>query len=79
MNFKHRLQDIVVRAVMLEEPVILVEGKDDRQIYQKMAQLIPKKLKVYSIDAVEDYHAGCESVIKAIHQLQDKFASDSKL
>jgi esterase/lipase len=44
MNFKHRLKDIVVRAVMLEEPVVIVEGKDDRQIYQKRAQLIPKKL-----------------------------------
>jgi hypothetical protein len=66
-----------VRAVMLEEPVVVVEGKDDRQIYQKMAQLIPKKLKVHPIDAFEDYHAGCENVIKAIHQLQTQFASDS--
>jgi Protein of unknown function (DUF4435) len=77
MNFKHRLEDIVVRAIMLDEPVVVVEGRDDRQIYQKMAHQIAKKLKVHPIDAFEDYHAGCESVIKAIYQLQSKFLEDS--
>lgn len=79
MNFKYDLNDIVAQAIMIKEAVILVEGKDDYQIYQRIVNQIKVTAKVYQINAFENYGPGCQSVIQAIHVLQPKFEEKSEI
>ncbi|WP_373552179.1 DUF4435 domain-containing protein [Haliscomenobacter sp.] len=76
MEFKHRLVDTLVRARMIKEPFVVVEGKDDRQIYSRIAVEINKEAKIHAVAEFEDFHAGCESVIQCLTQLQAKLAND---
>lgn len=76
MEFKHRLVDTLVRARMIKEPFVVVEGKDDRQIYSRIAVEINKEVKVHAVAEFKDFHAGCENVIQCLSQLQAKLASD---
>ncbi|MCU0446077.1 MAG: DUF4435 domain-containing protein [Microscillaceae bacterium] len=71
---KYDLSDILVEAIKNNEPVVIVEGKDDRQIYYKLTQSINPNIQIYQVNEFDDYGAGCENVIDAITKLQPKFA-----
>lgn len=73
MPLKYDLFEIMASAIMLN-PVVIVEGKDDYQIYSNIIKLIHKKIDVYQVNQFENYSAGCENVIDCIRILQDKFA-----
>ncbi len=73
MSLKYKLNHIVVKAIMSKQAVIIVEGKDDRKIYQRMIDELKIEAVVWQVNEFKDYHAGCKSVIEAIHILQPKF------
>ena len=73
MSLKHDLFDALARARMISEPMIIVEGKDDYQIYQSIADIVKPNLEVYQADEFENYEAGCKGVIKCLEVLQPKF------
>ncbi len=70
---KYDLFDLLNVAIITDTPFVLVEGKDDPQIYYRIAQEINKKIEVYPINTIEEYSSGCDNVVKAIFKLQPKF------
>ncbi len=72
MQFKRDLNDIVAQAIMNREPVIIVEGKDDHQIYRAILHETTTNASVYQVNEFENYGAGCDNVIKCIAYLQKK-------
>ena len=73
MELKFDLFDSVAAAIMTKEPLIIVEGKDDYQLYSLIANSIDKKIQVYQVNEFADYSEGCTGVIKAVTKLQPKF------
>jgi hypothetical protein len=61
-------------AIMTREPMVIVEGKDDWQIYTKLAKLIDVNVQVYQVNEFEDYAAGCFHVIACLDSLQPELA-----
>jgi hypothetical protein len=74
MLFKYDLFDILAVSIMNHESMVIVEGKDDYQIYQTIAQEVNSQIQVYQVNEFEDYEAGCTGVIKCLTALQPKFA-----
>jgi hypothetical protein len=74
MVLKYDLFDIVSVAIMSNEAIVIVEGKDDYQVYQTIADDVNPNIKVYQVNEFEDYEEGCTGVIKCIERLQPKFA-----
>ena len=72
MSLQYDLFDIVAVAIM-SDPVVIVEGKDDYQIYQNLSQLLKKQIDVYQVNQFENYAEGCKGVIDCIEILQPKF------
>ena len=74
MKLKYDLFDMVSASIMNSEPIVIVEGKDDYQIYQTISNAVNPKIQVYQVNEFEDYHEGCTGVIKCMQVLQPKFA-----
>lgn len=74
MGLKYDLFDIMAAAIMIEEPILIVEGKDDFQIYDSLTKSIRKKVQVYQSNEFEDHYEGCSGVITCIQKLQPKYA-----
>lgn len=74
MGLKYDLFDIMAAAIMIEEPILIVEGKDDFQIYDSLIKSINKKVKVYQSNEFQDHYEGCEGVITCIEKLQTKYS-----
>lgn len=75
MIFKHNLADLLVQSIIRKRPFLLVEGVDDVQIYENIAEKSGKKVDIYIINNIKEYDtAGCDSVIKAVYNLQPKLA-----
>jgi len=74
MGLKYDLFDIMAAAIMIEEPILIVEGKDDFQIYDSLTKRINKKVQVYQSNEFEDHYEGCNGVITCIQKLQPKYA-----
>lgn len=74
MLFKYDLFDILAVSIMNHESMVVVEGKDDYQIYQTIANEVNPQIQVYQVNEFEDYEAGCTGVIKCLTTLQPKFA-----
>ena len=71
---KYNLFELLDVAIRMDTPLLLVEGKDDTQIYMRIAQAIGKTIDIKQINTIEDYsNGGCDNVIKAVDKLQDKF------
>lgn len=73
MELKYDLFDVLAAAIMIEEPILIVEGKDDFQIYDSLAKSINKKVQIYQSNEFKDHHEGCNGVIKCIEKLQVKY------
>ena len=65
---------MVSASIMNSEPIVIVEGKDDYQIYQTISNAVNPKIQVYQVNEFEDYEQGCTGVIKCMQVLQPKFA-----
>ena len=74
MELKYDLFDMVSASIMNSEPLVIVEGKDDYQIYQTISNAINPKIQVYQVNEFENYQEGCTGVIKCMQVLQPKFA-----
>lgn len=70
---RYDLVRLLNRAIQLNKPFLLVEGKDDPQIYDRIAEKADKQVDIFPVNMVEDYASGCDNVIKAIDKLQPKF------
>lgn len=70
---KNDLFEMLTTAIMIDKPFLLVEGKDDVQIYHRIANIADKSIDIYPVSTIEEYGAGCDNVIKAMHKLQPKF------
>lgn len=70
---RYDLFDAVARSIMNHEPMVVVEGKDDYQIYQTIADSVNPAIQVYQVNEFENYAEGCEGVIDCIAILQPKF------
>lgn len=76
MELKHKLSNILTKAIMRQQPIVIVEGNDDRQLYGRIAKEIKKDLKIYAVAEFEDFAAGCDNVIKCLDTLQIKFTTN---
>lgn len=76
---KHEIEEIVNEALMCGEATILVEGLDDIKFYDNVAKKADCTLNIQAIETVEGYNEGCESVIKAIEDIQDLIQRDKRL
>ncbi|MFT6147822.1 MAG: hypothetical protein ACJAUH_000501 [Saprospiraceae bacterium] len=75
MIFKYNLPELLNTAIMTDTPFLLVEGVDDVQVYENIAEKAEKEVTIYIINNIEEYEtAGCDNVIKAIDKLQPKLA-----
>lgn len=73
MQTKRNLEAAFTRAVMIGEPMIIVEGKDDYQVYQNLARQINPNIEVFQVNEFENYTEGCTGVIDCVEVLQTKF------
>jgi len=73
MNFKYSLQSAATQAIMLKRPIILIEGKTDRPIYNNLVKISQINAKVHLVNEFRNTNPGCEGVINAIVNLQDFF------
>lgn len=69
---KHDLDEWITEAIMSETPVIIVEGHDDIQIYEKIAERMNKNFWVEAVENINGYAEGCDAVINCIKDLQPK-------
>lgn len=64
--------EILAQAQMTEEPVIILEGIDDLQLYEKLFELSEKNEAVFlAIEQVDGYTKGCTSLVSAMNELYD--------
>ncbi len=70
---KYDLFELLNVAITMNKSFLLVEGKDDKQIYARIAKKANKDFDIYLINSIEEYAEGCDSVIKALAKLQPKF------
>ncbi len=71
---KYDLDTLISLAIMSNEPVVLVEGIDDRPIYIRIASVAKVKVDIYPIENIENYSEGCDSVIKCVNYLQPRYS-----
>jgi len=77
MILKYDLVEELIEAITHKEPMVIVEGKDDRQIYERLAEKSEVNVKVRVVDDFEDYAAGCRHVIACLKSLQPKLAEST--
>jgi hypothetical protein len=54
MKLKYDLFDMVSASIMNSEPIVIVEGKDDYQIYQTISNAVNPKIQVYQVKELKD-------------------------
>lgn len=83
VTLKYDLQEKLIDASFGggQQPFLIVEGKDDFQIYENILEEIGKSddILVYQVNQFENYTAGCDSVIKCINTIQSTINSHPEL
>lgn len=74
---KHDLEEWITEAIMSNTPVVVVEGYDDIQFYEKIILDLGKEINVEAVENIEGYGEGSDNVIKFIENLQPKFEERS--
>ena len=77
MTLKYDLFDIFAAAIMNDERVVILEGKDDYAIYTEIAAKSNPNIIVYQVNEFENYQAGCTGVIACLEFLQAKLTENS--
>lgn len=80
-EFQYNIDYLLAKALMNEEPLIVVEGIDDVEFYKKIA---PDEFQVKCSELVEksdgnNYQEGCEGVIQIVRDIQNNVNRDSRL
>ncbi|MFC4402387.1 hypothetical protein [Gracilibacillus xinjiangensis] len=70
---KHDLEEWITEAIMADTPVIIVEGHDDIQFYERLIIDMEKDAVVEAVENIEGYNEGSDGVINCIKDLQQKF------
>ncbi len=76
---KNDLEETVIAAFMCNQPVILVEGRDDIKFYDNIATLKGLSVGVQAIETIEGYSEGCEQVCNAMDEVTRLIQNDSRL
>ena len=76
---QYNLKELVADALMNKYPLILVEGKDDIQIYDKITSNLSIECEIKAIENIPDYGEGNEYIIKAIENLQEVIVTKPEL
>ncbi|WP_310604604.1 hypothetical protein [Anaerosporobacter sp.] len=71
-DLKKTAGEIYADAIMEHTPVIIVEGKDDVPFYDRLCNIIKKKVTIYPIDVLKE-HSGhsCDDVIRAVKSVEE--------
>lgn len=79
---KYDADELLNLAIMSKIPYIIVEGVDDIQIYENIAESAQAHCEIYSVEMIEGLAGGNEGVIQAIEIIENlempagKFAKD---
>lgn len=76
MNYD--IEELFTTAIMIDKPMLIVEGVDDIKIYENITERINREYDVYAIENIPNYSEGCEEVIRAINDLQTKINENEK-
>ncbi len=71
-----RINNLLAKAKITEVPLIVVEGGDDIQFYDRLAKICNKKINVKPVETIDSYSEGCEEVINLVKDIQDTLADD---
>ncbi len=74
---KRNLNEVLNQAIINKEPAVIVEGKDDRILYERISEKAKVIVKFWQIEYIEDYSEGCTDVVKAIEKLQPKYLENN--
>jgi len=69
---KHDLEEWITEAIMSKTPLVIVEGKDDIQFYERLLIDIDKQAWVDAVENIEGFSEGCDEVVRCIESLQIK-------
>ncbi|MCM3170767.1 DUF4435 domain-containing protein [Paenibacillus sp. MER 99-2] len=69
---KHDFEELITEAIMSETPVIVVEGRNDIQIYNYLVNQSEKNCWVEAVENIEGYTEGSGGVIDFITDVQGK-------
>lgn len=80
-DFGYKISEMLAIAVMMEEPLLIVEGMDDVEFYKKISR---DKVKVRCSEVVKDangrpYKPGCDGVIQIVKDVQEELWRDERL
>lgn len=70
-DFKLEADELLNEAIMSETPVIIVEGIDDIQVYEQIAESTGKYVEVYASENVKGITDGCKGVIESISVIRE--------
>ncbi|MFN5990975.1 MAG: hypothetical protein ACK6A9_09635 [Dolichospermum sp.] len=70
-EMKPDISYLLNEAIMNNISKIIVEGRDDIQFYENLAENINKDIEVLAIENISGYSEGCSSVIDFIKDLSD--------
>jgi len=73
-DFQFDLIETFTSAILCGELLVIVEGKDDRKIYKRLAEQIGVDVQVRPVEEFANCGPGCTSVVEAIRSLQFKLA-----
>ncbi len=76
MNYD--IEELFTTAIMVDKPMIIVEGSDDIKVFENLVEQINREYDVYAIENINNYSEGCAQVIRAIEDLQLKINENDR-
>ncbi len=76
MNFD--IEELLTTALIIDKPMIIVEGSDDIKVYENLVERLNREYDVYAIENINNYTEGCDEVIRAIKDLQQKINENDR-
>ncbi|MGG4481269.1 hypothetical protein [Paenibacillus illinoisensis] len=64
------IRQLISRARFQNKPLIIVEGRDDVSVYERLARKVGKDCHIRAIETIPQYGEGCEHVKKFIRNAQ---------
>lgn len=68
---KYDINEYINIILMQKKSIILVEGQDDIEFYNRIALDCNKDLDVIPIELIDGYSEGCEQILKCIESIQE--------
>ncbi|MGR5331618.1 hypothetical protein [Photobacterium damselae] len=70
-DLKLEPDELLNEAIMSGTPVIIVEGIDDIQIYEQLAESAGKEAEIYAAENIKGITEGCKGVINTIELIRE--------